>query len=114
MKAGAAVNAASRAFVCDLAEILPGAGVCALIEGRQIAVFRVGDAVYALSNRDPASDANVLSRGIVGDLKGELVVASPIYKHHFDLRNGKCIEVPENSVNAYPVRIEKRIVWVGV
>ncbi len=31
----------SHTFICELDEILPGAGVCALVEGRQIAVFRV-------------------------------------------------------------------------
>jgi len=65
--------------ICDLEDVLPGTGVCALIEGKQVAVFRVADAVYAIDNFDPASGANVLSRGLVGDIKGEPVVASPIY-----------------------------------
>jgi nitrite reductase (NADH) large subunit len=89
-------------FICELDEILSGAGVCALVDGKQIAVFRVGDHVYAVSNRDPASDANVLSRGIVGDLKGELVVASPIYKHHYSLMTGRCQEDPDLYVDVFP------------
>jgi NAD(P)H-dependent nitrite reductase large subunit/NAD(P)H-dependent nitrite reductase small subunit len=101
-------------FVCALDEILPGSGVCALIEGRQIALFRVGDAVYALSNRDPASDANVLSRGIVGDLKGELVVASPIYKHHYSLMTGQCQEDPELFVDVFPARVVSGAVMIDV
>ena len=44
--------------------------------------------MYAIGNYDPASDANVLARGIVGDIGGEIVVASPIYKQHFSLRHG--------------------------
>lgn len=99
-------------FVCELDEILPGAGVAALIDGKQIAVFRNGDDVYALDNYDPNSDANVLSRGLIGDIQGELVVASPIYKHHFSLISGRCIEDPENSVPAYPVRVSDGRVWV--
>src|SRR5262245_19920184 len=64
--------------VCQLEDIVPNTGVCALGSGRQVAVFRLdGDSVYALDNYDPFSRVNVLSRGIVGDLKGELVVASP-------------------------------------
>ncbi len=40
--------------------------------------------MYALDNFDPASSrANVLSRGLTGDLQNERVVASPIYKNHF-------------------------------
>jgi len=57
-------------------------------------VFRVRDAVFAIGNYDPASDANVLSRGIVGDIGGEIVVASPIYKQHFSLITGRCLEEP--------------------
>ena len=101
-------------FICDLAEILSGTGVCALVEGRQIAVFRVDDAIYALSNRDPASDANVLSRGIVGDLKGERVVASPIYKHHYSLMTGQCQEDPDLFVDVFPAKVVDGHVIVDV
>src|ERR1700722_10158844 len=62
--------------VCRLDDILPNSGAAALVEGRQIAMFRVGDALYAVGNYDPASGINVLSRGIVGDVGGEGVVAS--------------------------------------
>ena len=51
-----------------------------------------------MGNLDPFSRANVLSRGIVGDLKGELVVASPVYKQHFSLRTGQCVEDPDVRV----------------
>jgi nitrite reductase (NADH) small subunit len=88
--------------VCRLHDIIPNTGVCALVAGRQVAVFRMDDdAVYALSNHDPFSRANVLSRGIVGDLNGELVVASPAYKQHFSLLSGRCIEDASVSVPVY-------------
>ena len=93
--------------VCKLSDIVPDTGVCALVHGRQIAVFRLtDDSVYALDNLDPFSKANVLSRGIVGDLKGELVVASPIYKQHFNLTTGQCLEEADVRIAAYPVRVE--------
>ena len=99
-------------FICTLDDIIPYSGVAALVDGKQIAVFRVGDEVFALDNFDPESGANVLSRGLVGDLKGELVVASPIYKHHYNLTSGKCLEAPESSIQAYPAKIEDSRVWV--
>ncbi|HTE40497.1 MAG TPA: nitrite reductase small subunit NirD [Steroidobacteraceae bacterium] len=99
-------------FVCTLDDIIPFSGVAALIGGKQIAIFRVGDEVYAVDNLDPESGANVLARGLIGDLKGELVVASPIYKHHFSLTTGTCIEAPESSIQAYPAKIEDSRVWV--
>lgn len=100
--------------VCPLDDIVPNSGVCALIGGRQVAVFRVSDdRVYALSNHDPFSKANVLSRGIVGDIKGELVVASPVYKQHFSLATGQCIEDPAVKIEAFPVRINNAVVQVA-
>src|SRR3546814_6430190 len=62
--------------VCVLDEIVPDNGVAALLDGRQIAVFRIraDDRVYAISNRDPFSGSNVLTRGLIGDLQGERVV----------------------------------------
>jgi nitrite reductase (NADH) small subunit len=99
--------------VCRLDDIIPNTGVCALVGGRQVAVFRLDDdRVYAIDNNDPFSRANVLSRGIVGDLKGELVVASPVYKQHFSLVSGQCLEDPEVRLAVFPARIEGDAVLV--
>ena len=92
--------------VCRLDDILPDAGACALVGGEQVAVFRVGEKIFAIGNRDPFSGANVLSRGIVGDLNGELVVASPVYKQHFSLLDGRCIEDASVSVPVYRALID--------
>ncbi|MGQ0655593.1 MAG: nitrite reductase small subunit NirD [Betaproteobacteria bacterium] len=92
---------------------MPGAGVGALVDGRQVAVFRLDDdSVHALGNYDPFSKANVLSRGIVGDLKGELVVASPVYKQHFSLATGACLEDAAVSVPVYGARVQAGMVQV--
>jgi nitrite reductase (NADH) small subunit len=93
--------------VCRLEDIVPNTGVCALVGERQVAVFRLDDdSVYALSNYDPFSRANVLSRGIVGDLRGEVVVASPVYKQHFSLATGQCLEDPGVRLAVFAVRID--------
>lgn len=109
-------TSASWMPVCALDDIVPNTGVCALVNGEQVAVFHVADAdggVFAIDNFDPGSRAAVLSRGLIGSLGERIVVASPIYKHHFDLRTGECLEAPENSVSAYPVRVESGKVWVA-
>jgi nitrite reductase (NADH) small subunit len=103
--------------VCALDDILPNTGVCALINGAQVAVFHLADGeggVFAIDNFDPGSQASVLSRGLIGNLGDRIVVASPIYKHHFDLRTGECLEIPANSVNAFATRVEDGQVWVAV
>jgi nitrite reductase (NADH) small subunit len=93
--------------VCATNDILPDTGVCALVNGRHVAVFRLGEARYfALDNVDPKSGASVLARGLLGNLGERLVVASPIYKNHFDLATGECLEAPEHSVQAHAVRVD--------
>ena len=97
--------------VCPLEDIVPNAGVAALVDGEQVAIFRLDDdSVHAVGNNDPFSRANVLSRGIVGDLKGALVVASPVYKQHFDLRTGRCVEDASARIPVYAARVEEG--WV--
>lgn len=93
--------------VCSLADILPDTGVCALVNGEQVAVFRIGQRdLYAIDNFDPHASAAVLSRGLVGSLGERIVVASPIHKQHFDLRTGECVELPQHSVRAWSVRLD--------
>ncbi|MBD9356298.1 nitrite reductase small subunit NirD [Methylomonas albis] len=94
--------------VCGIADLPADSGVCALVKGKQVAIFylrRTGQ-VYAIGNFDPFSEANVLSRGMVGDIGGEPMVTSPMYKQHFSLVSGICFEDAEVSVPAYPVRLE--------
>jgi len=93
--------------VCDLEAIVPWTGVCALVGGRQVAIVRTPDALYAIGNFDPFSKAFVLSRGIVGDKGGIPKIASPIFKHTFDLRTGRCLDDPKISVPTYEVRVER-------
>ena len=103
--------------VCPLDRIVPDTGVCALLNGRQVAVFRVGNespSLFAIDNYDPNSQAAVLSRGLVGSIGERIVVASPIYKQHFDLRTGECLETPSYSVSAFAARVENGHVWVAV
>lgn len=94
--------------VCALTDIAPNTGVCALFEGEQVALFRIGDTeqVFAISNYDPIGKANVLSRGITGTLGERIVVASPLYKQHFDLQTGECLEDAEQSVKTYSVTLD--------
>ena len=99
--------------ICALDDILPETGVCALLGERQIAVFRLADnQLFALDNHDPKSGANVLSRGIVGDLGGEPVVASPIYKQHYALRSVVCLEDAGTTLPTFEVQARDGAVWL--
>lgn len=93
--------------VCAVDAILPGTGVCALVEGHQIALFRPSaePQIYALDNLDPFAQASVLSRGLIGEHGGELWIASPLKKQHFRLSDGHCMENADFSVRAYAVQV---------
>ncbi|WP_257275354.1 nitrite reductase (NAD(P)H) small subunit, partial [Endozoicomonas sp. SESOKO4] len=52
--------------------------------------------------------------GLVGDLEGRLVVASPIYKQHFDLSTGQCLEDETVALNTYPVEVVDQRVQVSL
>jgi len=123
------VEAPARSWVdiCPLDHLIVDRGVAAKVGPSQVAVFRVGhgrcddapssadasepgepdepDEVFALSNYDPFSMANVLSRGIVGCKGGRLKVASPVYKQSFDLTTGECLDDPSVSVPTFEVRV---------
>lgn len=106
--------------VCNESDLVPGSGVCALLQldgaTEQVALFRVnaqGD-VFALGNYDPLGDANVLSRGIIGSIGERLVVASPLYKQHYCLQSGQCLEDEAVRVKAWPARIAAGQVQIQV
>jgi nitrite reductase (NADH) small subunit len=101
--------------VCSLDAIAPNTGVCALVAGAQVAIFRVGngDEVYALSY-EPFSKAFVLSRGLVGDRNGTLKVASPIYKQNFSLITGQCLDDETVKIPTFAVRVAGDRVQVAI
>ena len=111
---GGTAAAARWTAVCPLERLQPERGVAALVGGEPVAVIRThDDRLWALHNVDPFSRASVLSRGIVGDVAGTPVVASPIFKQHFALDSGRCLEDSSVAVVTYPVRVNEGTVEVG-
>ncbi len=103
--------------LCKRDDLVAGSGVCALMGDAQLALFYLpGEVqeVFAIGNHDPIGGANVLSRGIVGDVGGELVVASPLYKQHFRLIDGSCVEDAAVSVPVYRVRLQDEDVLIAL
>jgi len=114
MSTGHAVAKKAWVDICPLVKLIPGRGVCALVAGLQVAVFRItGEEIYVISNFDPFSGAFVLSRGIVGSRAERLTVASPIYKQSFDLDTGVCLDDATVSVRTFEVRIDGGMVQVA-
>ncbi len=95
--------------VCAEQDLVDSTGICVLLGDLQIAVFRVegkdGAELHAIGNWDPVGQANVLSRGIVGSVGEDVVVASPLYKQRYSLRSGQCLDDPAVSVPVYPASL---------
>jgi nitrite reductase (NADH) small subunit len=103
--------------VCHLDNLIPGRGVAALVGETQVAVFRVptggSDSLFAVEHRDPRSGANVIARGLLGELDGRWYVASPMHKDRFDLATGACLDRPGISLATYRVQVRDSQVLVA-
>ncbi|MGF1910813.1 nitrite reductase small subunit NirD [Vibrio kasasachensis] len=101
--------------ICQISDIVPGTGVCALVSDQQVAIFRPSEAeeVFAISNTDPFFQSNVLSRGLICQHQGELWVASPLKKQRFNLTTGACMEDSRFSVKPYQARVTSGVVEVA-
>ncbi|MGH8351057.1 MAG: nitrite reductase small subunit NirD [Pseudomonas sp.] len=105
--------------LCGRHDLVANSGVVARLEGAQVALFYLpdtleGERLFAIDNRDPKSGANVIGRGLVGSLAGDLVVAAPLYKQHFRLQDGTCLEYPEQSLQVWPVRLSGDVVEIDL
>lgn len=104
--------------VCNEQDLVINSGVVVWLDGVQVALFYLptsGDeALYAIDNHDPESGANVIGRGLIGSIKGDLVVAAPIYKQHYRLHDGQCVETPHQRLRVWPVRLNNGAVELGI
>ena len=95
--------------VCSLTDLEVERGRAALLGSTQLALFLLHSGrVHAVSNLDPYSGANVISRGIVGTRQDAPTVASPMYKQVFDLRTGACLDTQgkdAKSLQVWPVSV---------
>lgn len=103
-------------LVCKQSDLVKGAGVAAMVNGQQVALFYVPEAesqVFAIGNWDPFGKANVLSRGLIAHLQGEWTVASPLYKQHFVLSSGQCVEDKEVTIPSWQAKLEDENVYIA-
>ena len=92
--------------VCGVDDLEPSWGEVALLRAQQIALFLLSkNEVYAVSHRDPHTEAHVMARGIVGSKGDRPTIASPLHKEVYDLATGECFSNPELVLQTYRTRI---------
>ncbi|WP_444929778.1 nitrite reductase small subunit NirD [Microbulbifer sp. SSSA002] len=120
--------------ICQRSDLVSNSGVCALwddtcrypnaalqtlaktVEQSAIALFFLPDQeqqLYAVDNWDPIAQAGVIARGIIAELEGELTIASPLYKNHFRLSDGVCMEDSSIRLATYPLALNGDTVYIG-
>lgn len=98
--------AAGWESVCAVDDLEPSWGEVALLRAQQIALFLLSkEEVYAVSHRDPHTQAHVMARGIVGSRGERATVASPLHKEVYDLATGECFSNPDLVLQTYRTRI---------
>lgn len=99
--------------VCDENALPLDRGVAAWVGERAVAIFNLGEGgLFALDNIDPASGVSLLSRGLICDIQGHLCVASPLYKQHYRLVDGLCVEDPSLRAQIFELKNELGRIWV--
>ena len=92
--------------VCPVDELEVAWGEAALIQGRQVALFRIApDEVFAVAQQDPATLANVMARGIIGSRGSRPTIASPLHKEVYDLETGECFTDPNLKLATFATRL---------
>lgn len=102
--------------ICAVDDLQADSGICALVGGQQIAIFYIPkeNAVYAIDNYDSFGDVYVLSRGLLGDIKGEPMICSPLYKQHYSLLTGICFEDESVKNKTYAIQIKNERVEISL
>ena len=92
--------------VCPVDELEVAWGEAALIQGRQVALFRIAPGeVFAVAQQDPATLANVMARGIIGSRGSRPTIASPLHKEVYDLETGECFTDPGLKLATFATRL---------
>jgi 3-phenylpropionate/trans-cinnamate dioxygenase ferredoxin subunit len=100
----------ARVEIATLAQFPEGAGLRVDVGEHRIAMFKVGDAVYALGDRCSHAEAS-LAEGEVFDTE----VECPRHGAAFDLTTGEALTLPATSpVATYGAEIENGTVYLTI
>lgn len=94
--------------VAASADVADGQGQTVAVQGEPVAIFRVGDALYAIDNTCVHEDGPLGE----GHVEGGVVVC-PYHDWRYELSSGKCLSEPGRAVGCFAIRERDGFVWVG-
>jgi nitrite reductase/ring-hydroxylating ferredoxin subunit len=90
-------------------------GASFTVAGEAVALFRAGDRVWAVEDRNPYTACGVAG-GRLSRVGHTPVVVSPMYHLVFDLRTGAClnaVDMPQQRLRTFAVELIGGVVHVG-
>lgn len=102
--------------VCTTDDVLENGGSCVKVGEEQVAIFNFDRGQwYAVQNMCPHKKQFVLSRGLIGEDKGEPKVACPLHKNTFSLKTGNHLGGHcAYDLKVYPVRVDGRDIQLNL
>jgi len=96
--------------VATLADFAASDGIAVAVEGREVALWLVGGAVFATDNRCTHGDARLCD----GFLEGH-EIECPHHQGRFDIRTGAATCAPaDKALQTYPVRLDGENVLLSI
>ena len=99
---------------CRVEDVPEDGGVCALIDGQQIAIFNFTTLGkwYATQNECPHKQQMAISRGMIGPMGDVPKAACPFHKKTFSLETGDCLNDEAcGHLRTYRVKVKDGIVF---
>jgi len=91
-------------------ELWDGAGIAVTVAGREVALFRIGETVYATDSLCTHGHAQLCDGFVEGH-----EIECPLHQGRFDLRSGAATCAPAvDALKTYPVRIDEGRVWLSL
>ncbi|MES2308713.1 MAG: Rieske (2Fe-2S) protein [Verrucomicrobiota bacterium] len=86
-----------------------GESRCVELQGKPFGIFHLEDGFHVIDNLCPHKGAP-LHEGFVQNG----VVVCPWHQWEFQVSDGKCLSLPNQAVESYPVQIKEESLWIEV
>ena len=95
--------------VASFGDLYDDTGTVAEVGSQEIALFKVGDSVYAIDNECPHRQGPLGE----GDLEGEIVTC-PFHAWQVNVRTGQVVDFPELCSRTFACKVENGDVFVDI